>query len=46
MEDAVAEAAALAADIRMPESTSEPIFSGVNKRAGMIDSHKRNQPFL
>lgn len=37
MEDAITEAAARAADAGMPESTSGPILSGVNKRAGMID---------
>ncbi len=36
IDDAIAEAAALAADAGMPESTSEPILAGVNKRAGMI----------
>ena len=36
MEDAIAEAATMAADAGMPESTSEPILAGVNKRAGMI----------
>jgi serine/threonine-protein kinase HipA len=36
MGDAIAEAAALAADVGMPKSTFEPILSGVNKRAGMI----------
>jgi serine/threonine-protein kinase HipA len=40
MDDAIAEAAALAADTGMPESTSEPILAGVNKRAGMIDARK------
>ena len=38
MEDAMAEAAAKAADAGMPESTSGPILAGVNKRAGMIDT--------
>jgi len=36
MEDAIAEAAALAADAGMPESTSGPILAGVSKRAGML----------
>ena len=40
MDDAIAEAAALATDAGMPESTSEPILAGVNKRAGMIAAHK------
>ena len=40
MDDAIADAAALAADAGMPESTSEPIFTGINKRAGMIGAHK------
>jgi serine/threonine-protein kinase HipA len=38
MEDAIAEAAALAADAGMPESTAGPILAGVSKRAGMIDA--------
>ncbi|GMR19671.1 MAG: type II toxin-antitoxin system HipA family toxin [Gammaproteobacteria bacterium] len=40
MDDAIAEVAALAADVDMPESTSGPILAGVNKRAGMIDTRK------
>ena len=36
MEDAIAEAAALAADAGMPASTSDPILAGVRKRSGMI----------
>ena len=36
MNDAIAEAAALAAAAGMPESTSEPILAGVGKRAGML----------
>jgi len=40
MDDAIAEAAALAANAGMPESTSEPILAGVNKRAGMIAAPK------
>jgi len=36
MEDAIAEADALAADAGMPESTSGPILAGVSKRAGML----------
>jgi serine/threonine-protein kinase HipA len=36
MEEAIAEAAALAANAGMPESTSDPILAGVSKRAGMI----------
>jgi serine/threonine-protein kinase HipA len=40
MDDAIEEAATLAADAGMPESTSEPILAGVNKRAGMIDIRK------
>ena len=36
MEDAIAEAATMAADAGMPESTSEPILVGVSKRAGML----------
>ena len=36
MDDAIAEAAALAADAGMPKSTSEPILADVNKRAEMI----------
>jgi serine/threonine-protein kinase HipA len=36
MEGAIAEAAALAVDANMPESTSGPILAGVSKRAGMI----------
>lgn len=39
MDDAIAETAALAAGVGMPESTSEPILAGVNKRAGMIAAH-------
>jgi len=34
--DAIADAATLAADAGMPESTFEPILAGVNKRAKMI----------
>ena len=37
MEGAIAEAAALAADARMPESTSGLILAGVSKRAGMFE---------
>ncbi len=37
IEEAIAEAAALATDAGMPESTSGPILAGVSKRAGMID---------
>jgi len=40
MDDAIAEAAALAADAGMPESTAEPILACVNKRVGMIDVRK------
>ena len=36
MEDAIAEAADLAANAGMPESTSEPILARVSKRVGMI----------
>ncbi len=36
VDNAIAVAAALAADAGMPESTSEPILAGVNKRAGMM----------
>jgi serine/threonine-protein kinase HipA len=36
MDDAVAHAAALAADAGMPESASEPILVAVNKRAAMM----------
>ncbi len=36
MEDAITKAAALAADAGMPESTSELILAGVNKRAEMM----------
>ena len=36
IDDAIAEAAALAADAGMLESTSEPIIAAVSKRAGMI----------
>lgn len=36
IEDAIAEAAALATDVGMPESTADPILDGVRKRAGMI----------
>jgi serine/threonine-protein kinase HipA len=39
-DDAIAEAAALAADAGMPESTSEPILASVNKRAGMVGTRK------
>ena len=39
MDDGIAEVAALAANAGMPESTSEPILAGVNKRAGMIAAH-------
>ena len=42
MNDAIVEAAALAADAGMPELSSGPILDGVNKRAGMIASSKRN----
>jgi len=38
MEDAIAEAAALAADAGMPESTSGPMLAGVSKRAGMLQT--------
>ena len=37
MNNAIAKAAAQAADAGMPESTSGPILAGVSKRAGMID---------
>ena len=37
MDGAISEAAALAADAGMPESTSGPILAGVSKRAGMIN---------
>jgi hypothetical protein len=40
MEGVIAEAAALAADANMPESTSSPILAGVSKRAGMIGTRK------
>jgi len=40
MEGVIAEAAALAADANMPESTSGPILAGVSKRAGMICTRK------
>ena len=40
MEGVIAEAAALAADAKMPESTSGPILAGVSKRAGMIGARK------
>ena len=40
MEGVIAEAAVLAADANMPESTSGPILAGVSKRAGMIGTHK------
>ena len=40
MEGVIAEAAALAADANMPESTSGPILAGVSKRAGMIGTRK------
>ena len=40
MEGAIVEAAALAADANMPESTSGPILIGVSKRAGMICTRK------
>jgi len=36
MQDAIAKAAALAADVGMPESTSGPILAGVSKRAGIL----------
>ncbi|MEN8131863.1 MAG: type II toxin-antitoxin system HipA family toxin [Pseudomonadota bacterium] len=36
MDDAIAEAAALAADAGMPESTAGPILDGASKRAKMI----------
>jgi len=36
MDDAMAEAAVLAADVGMPESTSESILAGVSKRAEII----------
>ena len=36
MEEAVAEAAALAADAGMPESTAGPILAGVSKRATLM----------
>lgn len=36
MDNAIADAAALAAGAGMPESTSGPILAAVNKRAGMI----------
>lgn len=36
MDDAIAEATALAADAGMPELTSGPIFAGVSKRAAML----------
>jgi serine/threonine-protein kinase HipA len=36
MESAIAEAAGLAAEAGMPESTSGPILAAVNKRAGMM----------
>ena len=36
MEGAITEAAAMAADAGMPESTAGPILAGVSKRAGMI----------
>ncbi|HEC12063.1 MAG TPA: type II toxin-antitoxin system HipA family toxin [Acidiferrobacteraceae bacterium] len=36
MNDAIAEAATMAAKAGMPESTSEPILAGVNKRAEMM----------
>ena len=35
-DDAIAEAASLATDAGMPESTTGPILDGVRKRAGMI----------
>jgi len=38
MEGAIAEVAALAADVGMPESTAGPILAGVIKRAGMIEN--------
>jgi len=40
MDDATEEAATLATDAGMPESTSGPILAGVSKRAGMIDTRK------
>ena len=36
VKDAIAEAAALAGDAEMPESTASPILAGVSKRAEMI----------
>ena len=36
MQDAIAKAAALAADVGMPESTSGPILAGVSKRAAIL----------
>ena len=36
MDDAIADATALAADAGMPELTSGPIFAGVSKRAAML----------
>ena len=38
LEGAIAEVAALAADVGMPESTAGPILAGVIKRAGMIEN--------
>jgi len=40
MDDAIGLAAALATDVGMSESTSEPILAGVKMRAGMIDARK------
>lgn len=36
IDDAIAETSTLAADAGVPESTSEPIFAGMNKRAEII----------
>jgi serine/threonine-protein kinase HipA len=40
MDDAIAEAATMATDAGMPESTSGPILTGVRKRARVIGAHK------
>ena len=40
IEDAITEAAALAANVGMPESTAGPILAGVSKRARTIDARK------
>ncbi len=40
IEDAIVEAAALAANVGMPESTAGPILAGVSKRARAIDPCK------